>query len=580
MIPLMTVCLFIQGACAESSSAQPADRILENGQIYTVNPEQPWAEAVAFSAGEIVFVGTDAAAQAWVGPHTQRFDLQGRTVIPGFHDSHVHLLEAFHRAQGTCLLSAGVNPELWIPELQGCAPQQVGTDWVLGVGHSIYDLVDHIEAGGRPPVEILDDAAGDQPLVILEETSHSVWANSAALEAAGIDSSTPHPPGGWIMKDASGQPNGVLLDGAGEILLDMALAPNPELEAMNDEALALGLQRIARHGITSVVDARAHWRRGYVESYQRAEAKGELTARVVLSLWAYPYLDDTEQIAALTDLYSNDPGSYLRASQIKIYSDGEINHRTAALLEPYSCCPLAGSTGLNYFDQSRLSRYIDELGAVGFDFHIHAIGDRGVHESLNAIENEQQPGARHRLTHLELIQPEDLPRFAALGAIADFQMSFDSVEPGHAFELEFLLGAGRIEERSWRLRSLFEAGATIVLSSDYDVGELSPFAGMKRALTRGDQSLPSLDEAMRAYTINAAFLMRQEDRVGSIEVGKRADLVILDRNPFQIPVQQLDQVQVEVTLLDGDAVFGPDPFPGPTASIFNDDFESGDLTAW
>ena len=362
--------------------------------------------------------------------------------------------------------------------------------------------------------------------------------------------------------------------------MDLALTPNATLDALNDQALADGLAELARHGITSVVDARAHWRRGYVEAYERAAQNHTLTSRVVLSLWAYPYLDDAQQLSTLAAMYSDDPGSLLRASQIKIYSDGELNHRTAALLDPYLCCELAGSTGLNYSDQARLQSYIQTLGAVGFDFHIHAIGDRGVHEALNAIEAAQGPGARHRLTHVELVQPSDVPRFAELGVIADMQMSFSSVEPAHAYELAFLLGTGRIDERQWRLRALHEAGATVVLSSDYDVGELSPFAGMERALSRGDQSLPSLDTAIRAYTLNAAYLMRQEDRVGSIEVGKRADLVVLDRNPFEIPTAQLSQVQVVQTFLDGEAVHGENPFPDPPGLVFFDGFESGDLLAW
>lgn len=562
-----------------------ADLVLLNGAIYTVDSEHPWAEAVAIQDGALCFVGSSQEAASHVGPGSRVIDLGGRMAMPGIHDSHVHILEVHHAAHGTCLLPEGVSPESHLSRLRACAPNQVGTSWVLGYGHSIYDLLDHVAYGGRAPREILDDAIPDRPVAILEQTSHSVWANSLALRAAGFDRLAKDPPGGVIVRNAdTGEPNGILLDAAGEIVMDLALAPNPELEALNDEALAVGLDLARRHGITSLVDARAYWQRGYVEAWQRAEQRGALTARAIVSLWAYPYLDDAQQIATLATLYRNDPHALLRFSQIKIYTDGEIFHTTAGLLEPYRCCQLAGTRGLSYFSQQRLEAYIRALEPVGFDFHIHAIGDRGVHEALNAIEQaaaatcpDRPAGAcrapRHRLTHVELVQPSDLSRFRALDVTADLQMSHRFVEPQHLLDSAFLLGEPRIHERLWRLRSLHEAGARVVLSSDYDVGSISPFAGMQRALTRGDQSLPDLDTAIRAYTINPAYLMRQEDRVGSLEVGKRADIVVLDRNLFENPVGEIGDARVAMTIFDGQIVFGDQ-------EIFSDGFESGDTQAW
>ena len=176
----------ICGLAACGASGPYAERLFENGQFYTVDPGQPWAEAVAVTGGEIIFVGSTADAQAFIGPGTQRFDLEGRTVLPGFHDSHVHLIEAFHQASGTCLLASGVDPELWIDELQACAGDQVGTEWVMGVGHSIHDLLEHIEWGGRPPVQILDDAVWDRPMVIMEETSPFRVGQQRGLASGGF----------------------------------------------------------------------------------------------------------------------------------------------------------------------------------------------------------------------------------------------------------------------------------------------------------------------------------------------------------------------------------------------------------
>ncbi len=543
-----------------SARAQNADLVLRNGHIYTVNTDQPSAQAIAVTDGAIVFVGSDTEANEFVGPATQVVDLQGRMAMPGLHDAHVHLLEAFHFGF-TCVLNPGVSPETYIQRLRQCAPQQLGSNWVIGFGHAIEDMLEHIEAGGRSPVEILDEAIPNRPAVMMESTSHSMWVNSLALTRLGFDESTLDPVGGVILRDAgTNTPNGLLLDAAGELAMDVAFRPNAVMRQLNYRALLTGLQQLARNGITSFCDARVYWRRGYVDAYRRVQANGELSARGVLGLWAYPYLDDDSQIAALINQYDNDPESMLRVSQVKIYSDGEVSHTTAALLEPYISETLGAPDGLNYFDQTRMNHYVSQLEAAGFDMHVHAIGDRGVNEALNAVESARGAhgnlGRRHRLTHVEVIAPTDVPRFAELDVIPDIQMSSAFVLPQFTipFYTEFL-GQNRAEARALRLRDIYDSGARVVMSSDYDVGSLSPFVGMQRSLTRGDQSLPNIDAAIRAYTINAAYLMQQDTRVGSLEVGKRADITIIDRDITQIPPQQIGQTQVLATLLDGQFVY-------------------------
>jgi len=541
----------------------PADTLLEDGFIYTVNDVQPTAAAVAVRNGRIVYVGSDRGARAYRGPQTQVIDLDGRMAMPGVHDSHVHILEAFHQAI-TCSIPTGQSIPSYIPLIQSCAPS-AGTNWVLGFGHSIFDMHQFIEAGGSP-VDVLDIAVPDRPAVFMEETSHSVWVNSHALQAIGFDALTPDPPGGVILRDTfTNEPNGVLLDAAGEMVMDLALLPNPTLDQMNYDALLEGLAEANRNGLTSLADARCYWRRGYVEAWKRAREEGTLSVRAVVGLWAYPYeLDDAQQIADLTALYSNDPDSLLRFSQVKLYADGEIGTTTAALFSPgydldpfFFFGPLAGQLGINYFDQARLTTYVTQLEAVGFDMHIHAIGNRGVHEALNAVEaaaiaNGGASSARHRLTHVHLVHPQDVPRFAGLNVTADFQ-------PFDAGDFQFFYGIylpfGLVPQQAEKLRTLYDAGARVVLSSDYDVGELSPFAGMERALRLGSESLPNIDAAIRAYTIEPAHLLRQEDRVGSIEVGKRADIIVLDRDITSIPVPQLSQTRVLLTLLDGEEVW-------------------------
>jgi len=550
----------LAGPCALPGTV-PADLILRDGRIYTVDPAQPWASAVAVRGGRIVFVGSDRGVRRFRGPGTKVIDLGGRMAMPGVADCHVHILEAFQKAAGTCFLPPGHPLADYIPIIRACAPNQVGTNWVLGYGHSIFDLLKFMRKGGVPK-EILDQAVPDRPAAFLEETSHSVWANSRALQALGFDAATPDPPGGVILHDpATGEPNGVLLDAAGEMAMDLALVPNPVLDRLNHEALLEGLAFANRHGITSLCDARCYWKRGYVEAWKRVRDEGRLTVHAVVGLWAYPYLDDRTQIPALAALYSNDPGSRLRFSQIKLYTDGEISHTTAALLQPYrKTLRLAGPQGLHYFDQIRLEHYLTRLGPKGFDFHIHAIGDAGVHDALDAIEAAEAAGAaggsRHRITHVTLVSPSDVPRFAALDVTADFQMSDNSVFPDR-FRKIFgpFLGGKRVRQEALRLRTLYDAGARVILSSDYDVGEISPFAGMQRALTRGPESLPSLAAAIRACTIEPAWVMRQEDRTGTLERGKLADIIVLDRDLFRIPPAQLGDTKVLLTLLEGETVW-------------------------
>lgn len=540
----------------ETSSINPADLVLHNGAIYTVNERQPWAESVAIKDGVFAFVGSDEDIEAYIGTSTRVIDMQGKTVLPGLHDVHQHPLEAGSPVAGTCILDMDADPEAMIPIIQDCAPNQIGTDWVMGWGHSIYSLLE----SDRSPREILDEAVPDRPAIMLEQTSHSVWINSAALQAAGIDASTPDPPGGVILHDpGTGEPNGILLDNAGNMLIDLALAPTPELLDLHYEGLLYSLDELAKNGITSVADARTYWGRGYHEVWLRAEREDALTVRTVLGLWAYPHFEDAEQLETLKALYRNDPESLLRISQIKLYSDGLLGNTTAAVFEPYlfDLEFTADNLGLNYFEENRLTDYIIELEQAGFDFHIHTIGDRGVHESLNAIEaamaaNGNSLDRRHRLTHLELIGEADRSRFFELGVIADFQAGTFTLPEFYA-ENEEVIG-----ERAFDvvpIRSIYDTGAVITLSSDWDVNSLSPFVGIQNALSRGEGSLPGLEAAIAAYTINGAYVMRQEGLTGSIEVGKYADLVVIDQDMFEIPIDRIGETIVLLTLLEGEAVF-------------------------
>ncbi len=541
---------------------EAADLVLLDGRIHLVDDAMTTTSALAVRDGRVLFSGGSTEAREFIADSTQVIELNGLTVLPGLHDVHLHPLEAGSSVAGTCVLNPGIDvlSEAFQSLLKTCAPRQRGAiPWVLGFGHSISQLTD-LPSDVRPR-DILDGAIPGQPVALLEETSHSVWVNSEALRVAGIEENTPDPVGGLIVRDQSGEPTGLLLDNAGDIVYELAfLPPTDVLQQLHYEGLLWALERIARNGITSIANARVYTRRGYLDVWRRAEREGTLTARTVLGLWAYPTLEpsesDADQIARLLSLYDNDADAMLRVSQVKFYSDGIYRNATAATLVPYlpaGRLPFfvaEDHRGLNYFDEARLARYVSELELAGFDAHIHAIGDRGVRESLNAIEqaisaNSGLSDRRHRLTHIEEVDPDDVPRFADLGVVADFQLAGDFVLP--------VPGEG--VDRLIPVREVYDTGARISLSSDWDVSALSPFVGIQNALQRAEQSLPSVEAALRAYTIDAAYVLRSEDRTGSLEIGKLADLVIVDQDIFTVPADQISETRVLMTVLGGETVY-------------------------
>lgn len=557
LINLVLCCLSLlplSGCKTMPESSHSASIALLNGRIYTVNPQQLWAEAVVVRDQKVVFVGSNANAQDYIDAATQVVDLKGKLVLPGIHDTHLHPLEA-GSDQVTCLLDETKTLPQMLEVVADCIAEDRNTEtgWLLGWGHDLETLL----SSKQSPLKLLDELGGQKPIAIMESTSHSVWVNSRALALAGITADTPNPKGGVILKDQQGNPNGVLLDSAGDLVFDIAFSPTSDLAESNYQGLLYGLEQVAKNGITSIVDARVYWKRGYLDAWYRALAEDQLTARTVLSLWAYPNMADEDQLPLLKSLYDNDPTSLLRVSQIKLYSDGILHNTTAALHEPYlDYFPEVGPTGLNYFDKKRLAKYTAELEKAGFDMHIHAIGDRGVSEALDAIEYAQHQNAssnRHRITHVEMVREQDKARFARLNVIADLQVAGDFTHPQNHHWVEPLIG-----ERAHDLLplgDLYRSGATITLSSDWDVSSLSPFVGMENALTRGKQSLPDLHAVIRAYTINGAYTMRQEDLTGSIEVGKYGDLIVVSQNIFEIPVEQISQTQVLMTILGGDVIY-------------------------
>jgi len=543
----------IQDANNKNHLAPKGTIIYKNGAIYTVNPQQPWVEALVIKDGIIEFVGSTTEASEFVVAGSEVIDLEGKMVMPGFHDVHIHPLESGSDNNHFVLDTEDNNPENFIHEIKQAANKFPNEEWLIGYGHDIESLLE----AKRNPIEILDEAVSDRPVIIMEQTSHSMWVNSKALELAGFNKQTIDPVGGVIMKDEfSAEPNGILIDNAGNMVMDLAMAPTSQrLQRDYDGLVGYTLPELAKNGITSIADARAYWKRDHHKTWQLVEENNELSARVVLGLWAYPEDDDIAQIATLKSLYSNDDNRLLRLNQIKLYSDGITDNTTAAMHTPYEfdMLGLAGNRGLNYFSQERLEEYISALETEGFDFHIHAIGERGIHESLNAIEASGSDIGRHRITHVEVLNPSDYTRFEELNVTADCQVAGEFTNPEHWEEVADFIGAEKAKNLV-PLKNLHEAGARVTLSSDWSVSPLNPFIGLQNAVTRAPQNL-SLEEAIKSYTINSAYVMRQENKVGSIEVGKEADIVVLDQNVFEVDIENIKNTKVLQTLLSGEEVY-------------------------
>ena len=552
--------------CSSASDSEPsplpepqepvthmATKVFKNGAIYTVNEQQEWAEAVAIQGNKIVFVGNDTDVESFIGDNTQVTDLNGKMMMPGFHDVHIHPIESASENTLFTLDTEELDAENFASVIDQAAKNHPDANWLIGYGHTIFTLLD----SERPPVDIIDEVVSDRPVIIMEQTSHSMWVNSKALELAGFDDNSDDPIGGVLGRDANTDKlNGILIDNAGNIVMDLAMAPTEQsLQNDYEGLIQYTLPELAKHGITSISDARSFWQRDDHLTWQKVNDNNELTARVAVGLWAYPDLDDETQLPKLKALYQNDDSSLLKFNQIKLYSDGILVNGTAAMHEPYEIdlIGLAGNRGLNYFDQERLAYYIEQLEPTGFDFHIHAIGDRGIHEALNAVEEKGSDKGRHRVTHVEVVSPEDLPRFAELNVTADAQVAGDFAQLAHWEENIEIIGETRADN-AVPIKSLQQAGARVTLSSDWNVSPFNPFIGLQNAVTRAPQEL-TLAQAIRAYTINSAYVMRQEDKVGSIEVGKLADLVILDKNLFEINPSKIKQTKVMTTLLDGEVIY-------------------------
>jgi predicted amidohydrolase YtcJ len=546
-----------------------ADLIFVNGAVYTVDAARRWARAVAVRDGGIVAVGDDEQVRELAGPSTEVVDLRGRMLLPGFQDAHVHPpsggLEMLR-----CNLSDAYAAEEYLRIIAEYAETHPDDDWIQGGGWSMDAF-----PGGAPSRKALDAVVPDRPVFLPSRDGHSAWVNTIALEAAGITSSTPDPRDGRMERDADGSPSGTLHEGAMRPVEE--LAPVVSIEDWA-EGLRVAQRYLHSLGITGWQDAIVGGHYPTFETYLRLADADELTARVVGALWWDRYRG-AEQVDELIEMRERGRVGRFAATTVKIMQDGIVENFTAGSLQPYLDADgrPTDNAGLSFVDPAALKGYVTRLDAEGFQVHFHALGDRAVREALDAIQAARTANGmndlRHHLAHIQIVHPDDVPRFRALGAVANAQPLW-AVNEGQMVHLTIpFIGP---ERAGWQypFASLHRAGAVLAFGSDWSVSTPDPLAEMHVAVNRtapstytyledGDPALTEpflpdqrldLPTAIAAFTIGSAYVNHLDDITGSIEPGKQADLVVLDRNLLEHSVDEIADAKVLLTLVAGERV--------------------------
>jgi predicted amidohydrolase YtcJ len=551
----LLACSILMTHCVKSGEKM-ADLVLLNGTIWTVNPAQPWAEAVAIDGDKIIRVGSNADIKEFVGRSTRVIDLHQALVLPGFIDSHTHFLKGGAALESIQLRDVTSRAQ-FVERLASKVKDLEAGEWILE-GNWDHEQFSPPEL---PHKEWIDAVSPDNPVCVTRYDLHMALANSRALRMAGITKSTPSPEGGEIQKDpATGEPTGILRDAA--LALVTKFVPEPTLKAkMRAEAAALKHAR--ELGVTSVNDmAEAPIFASSFEVHQETLREGLLTTRVYFHI-PIDKIETVEEIRLRTPFGNN----LLRIGGMKGFADGGVGASTAYFFEPYADDPQnSGLLAPQMFPEGIMEKRILQADRSGLQAIIHAIGDRAnsmvldIFGRVAAVEGPKD--RRWRIEHAQHLRPQDLVRFGQLGVIA-------SVQPYHAIDdgrwVEKRIGPERCRT-TYAFKSLLDGGAVLALGSDWPVAPLDPLQGIYAAVTRRttDDKNPqgwhpeqkiSLEEAIKGFTLNGAYAEFSENIKGSIEAGKLADIVVLDRNIFKIAPEMIRDARVAMTIFDGRVVF-------------------------
>jgi len=542
-----------------------ADVVVVNARVYTVNPKQPWAEAIAIHNDETVFVGSNKDAAAYRDKRTRVIDASGRLVLPGFTDCHSHFLDGALSLERIHLDDAKDVAEIQ-RRVKAYADAHPQLKWIRGRGWT-YPAVGPTNL---PNKKDLDSIVPDRPVYLEAFDGHTWWANSKALQLAGITRDTPNPPGGEIVRDpATGEPTGALKEDTADALM-LPVLPLPSrnekiaaYKAGFKEANRAGLVRVHTAGgvgvgMSDLMNA---------DLLEEMRKSGDLTLRFYMAYRAEPPNLTAKQIQEVEDARSEYHDEWISAGAVKFFMDGVIESHTAAMLAPYSDDPKLSGNLL--WDPATYGKIVADLDKRGIQIFTHAIGDRAIRITLDAYEEAARENGtkdrRHRIEHIEDASTEDISRFGKLGVIASFQ-------PLHAYPdddtlLVWLRNVGPERgQRAWAWRSVQADGGVLAFGSDWPIVTLNPWAGIQNAVTRQtvegnppDGFVPreriSVEDAIRGYTMGAAIAGHREQREGSLEPGKLADLIIIDRNLFDIEPRAIEKTEVLLTIVGGRVVY-------------------------
>ena len=525
-----------------------ADLVLFNGKVFTVEKAMPWAQAVAIRDGRFVAVGSDEEVKKLVGKGTQSTDLQGKLVLPGFNDAHLHFANG-----GLYLLGIDLHPARDEKDFVSILKEYIRTlpkgEWVTGGNwdHENWPSKKH------PHKELIDAVTADNPVLVSRLDGHMALANSLALKLAGITRDTPDPQGGEIVKDKkTGEPSGILRDNACDLVT--AMIP-PITRARREQAIRTAMRHAQELGVTSIQDNSS---REDLEIYQELLAKGELGVRI--NAWrGSDCIADFSRIG----IGAAFGGPFLRLGVIKIFVDGSMGAGTALFFEPYADDPQ--TCGLAIYKEDELNALVLAADKAGLQIAAHAIGDKANAWILDALAKARLGNgardSRHRVEHAQVVRPEDVTRFRELGVIA-------SIEPCHCID-DMRWAEKRIGARAhnaYRFASFLKNGVRLAFGTDWDVEPLDPRLGIYAAVCRElpaggpaggwhpDEKL-SLEEAIEQYTLGSAYAEFQENAKGSIAPGKWADLVVMEKDLFQIPKKDILKTPVAMTILSGKIIF-------------------------
>ena len=538
-------------------SSAYADLVFTNGPVFTGSRRV--TAAVAVRDGRILSVGGDVTDLA--GPATEVVDLHGRLLLPGFQDAHVHaVMGGVELSQ--CDLTGTVDRDEYQRRIRDYADRHPDAEWIVGGGWAMESF-----DRGVPDRRLLDAVVGDRPVYLLNRDHHSAWVNSLALELAGVTATTADPADGRIDRAPDGSPVGGLQEGA----MALVSAIVPQTTPAERLAGLLRAQRLLHSlGITAWQDAMICATNGYPDvsdAYLEAARTGALTATVVGALW----WDRDRGAAQIPDLVARRERfsvGRLRCGSVKLMLDGIAENFTAAMTVSYrdACGCATGNTGLSFIDPAALPGYVTALDALGFQTHFHALGDRAVRDALDAVEAARAANGRldtrPHLAHLQVVHPRDVPRFAALGASANMQPLWAAHQPQmDTLTLPFL--DPELAGRQYPFGDLHRAGAHLAAGSDWPVSSPDPIQGSHVAVNRvhpGDDAEPflpaqrlELGAALAAYTAGSAYVNHLDD-TGRVRAGYRADLVVLDRDPFAGPAEAIGATNVALTYVEGQPV--------------------------